>query len=124
MLLRAAAADSGDGLAVMFPLVVTVAELEALLDRLWAVADDLEAEGMAYEVPELGVMIETPAAALTAGELATRVDFLSIGTNDLAQYVMGAARGDERVSDLHDPLHPGVLRAIDRTARAGHDADT
>jgi len=122
-LLRAAATDAGEGLAVMFPLVATVAELEDLLGRVEAVADTLDVEGVPHRVPELGVMIETPASAFVAGELAARVDFLSVGTNDLTQYVMAAGRDDERVADLHDPRHPAVLRALDRTVRAAHEAD-
>jgi phosphotransferase system enzyme I (PtsI) len=121
-LLRAAATDAGEGPAVMFPLVATVEELDDLLARVEAVAATLEDEGVPYRVPELGVMVETPASALLAGELAARVDFLSVGTNDLTQYLMAADRGDERVADLHDPRHPPVLRALDRTVRAAHDA--
>ena len=60
-------------------------------------------------------MVETPAAALAADALAERVNFLSIGTNNLTQYVMAADRESETVTHLHDPLHPPVLRAIDRT---------
>jgi phosphotransferase system enzyme I (PtsI) len=67
-------------------------------------------------------MVETPASAFLAGEFAARVDFLSVGTNDLTQYVMAAGRGDEHVADLHDPRHPPVLRALDRTVRAAHGA--
>jgi phosphotransferase system enzyme I (PtsI) len=122
-LLRAAATDAGDGLAVMFPLVATVGELDDLLERVEAVAAALGEEGVPHEVPELGVMVETPASAFVAAELAERVDFLSVGTNDLTQYVMAADRGDERVAGLHDPRHPAVLRALDRTVRAAHGAD-
>jgi len=121
-LLRAAASDAGEGLAVMFPLVATVEELDDLLERVESVAATLDEAGLPHRVPELGVMVETPASAFVAGELATRVDFLSVGTNDLTQYVMAADRGDERVAGLHDPRHPPVLRALDRTVRAAHDA--
>ena len=122
-LLRAAATDAGDGLAVMFPLVATVGKLDALVGRVEAVTDALGEAGVPHRVPELGVMIETPASAFLAGELASRVDFLSVGTNDLTQYVMAADRGNERVAALHDPRHPPVLRALDRTVRAAHEAD-
>jgi phosphotransferase system enzyme I (PtsI) len=122
-LLRAAATDAGEGLAVLFPLVTSVPEVTGLLDRVDAVAETLHAEGVPARIPELGVMIETPASAFVAGELAGHVDFLSIGTNDLTQYVMAAARGDDRVASFHDPLHPPVLRAIDRTIRESHGRD-
>ena len=122
-LLRAAADADGGTLSVMFPLVSTVEELDAALDRVDEVAETLDAEGVAHAVPELGVMIETPGAAFVADALAARVDFLSVGTNDLAQYVMAAARENERVAHLHDPLHPPVLRAVRRSVEAAHAED-
>jgi phosphotransferase system enzyme I (PtsI) len=122
-LLRAGASDGGD-LAVMFPLVATVGELDAALERVESVAADLADEGVDHAIPELGVMVETPGAVFAAEQLAERVDFLSIGTNDLAQYVMAAARENGRVADLHDPLHPPVLGAIRKSVEAAraHDA--
>ncbi|GAB3686176.1 hypothetical protein GCM10028857_17820 [Salinarchaeum chitinilyticum] len=127
-LLRAAgtanAADAAAGdLAVMFPMVADVAELDAALERVDAVARRLDEEGEPHAVPELGVMVETPAAARMAPELAERVDFLSVGTNDLTQYVMAADRDNERVADRHDPLHPPVLRTIADAIEGGNDRD-
>jgi len=119
-LLRAAGSEHGDGLAVMVPMVSTVAELAAVLEAVETVGETLEAEDRPYAIPELGVMIETPAAVFHARELAARVDFLSIGTNDLTQYVMAASRESEALGELYDPLQPAVLRAIDRTVEGGH----
>ena len=121
---RGGAGDAdGDGLAVMFPLVSRVEEVEAAAAAVESVAADLDAEGVDHAIPELGAMIETPAAAFLADRLAERLDFLSVGTNDLAQYVMAADRENDGVADYHDPLHPAVLRAIDRTASAAGDTD-
>ncbi|WP_123620782.1 phosphoenolpyruvate--protein phosphotransferase [Halorubrum sp. CSM-61] len=122
-LLRAAATEGGEGLAVMFPLVSRIEEVEAAVSAVESVAADLDGEGVEHAVPELGAMVETPAAAFLADRLVDRLDFLSIGTNDLAQYVMAADRENDGVAAYHDPLHPAVLRAIDRTASATEGTD-
>ena len=121
-LLRAAA-DGEGRLAVMLPLVSTVEEVRAARERLEAVAADLDDEGVAHAEPEFGVMIETPAAVFMGPDLSQEVDFFSIGTNDLAQYVMAAARGNERVAELRDFRQPAVIRAIRETVRAAADED-
>lgn len=123
-LLRAAASDNGDKLAIMFPMITHMDEVEAALARVEAIANDLASEGIKHAIPELGIMIETPAGVFSADRFAGRLDFLSIGTNDLTQYVMAADRENNAVADLHDPLYPAVLRAIDYavTAADKHDA--
>jgi phosphoenolpyruvate-protein kinase (PTS system EI component) len=70
---------------------------------------------------EIGIMVEVPAAALTSELFAREVSFFSIGTNDLAQYTLAAERGNERVAALADPLHPAVLRLIDRVVQAARE---
>lgn len=122
-LLRAGAHEHGEGLSIMFPMVNRVEEVEAALERVESVAEDLENEGVTHEIPDLGAMVETPAAAFMADSLAERLDFLSIGTNDLTQYVMAAGRENDAVAESHDPLHPAVLRAIDRTVSAADGTD-
>jgi len=122
-LLRVAATDVGDSIAVMFPLVSTVEELAAAIDRVERVQTALDAEGVTARVPELGVMIETPGSVFLANAFAKRVDFLSIGTNDLVQYVLAAQRDLDRMDSYQDPLAPAVLRAIDHTTTAAENND-
>jgi phosphoenolpyruvate-protein phosphotransferase len=104
-------------LKVMFPMVATVAELEAALD---AVADARSATGLDAPL-EVGIMVEVPSAALQAGQLAAKADFFSIGTNDLTQYTMAAERGNEHVGELLAGPQPAVLRLVGETV-AGAEA--
>ncbi|WP_336024982.1 phosphoenolpyruvate--protein phosphotransferase [Halobellus salinisoli] len=122
-LLRAAGSDGGGQLSVMLPLVSTVEEVREAREVLESVAADLEDEGVKHAIPEFGVMIETPAAAFLAPDLAEHADFFSIGTNDLAQYVMAAERGNGRVAELGDYRQPAVLRAIRATVEATERTD-
>ena len=121
-LLRAGV-GSGGRLSVLLPMVSTVDEVVAARERLEAVASDHDAAGEPHVTPEFGVMIETPAAVLLAPDLVDHVDFFSLGTNDLAQYVMAADRGNDRVGDLADARHPAVLRAIRATVEATAGTD-
>ncbi|WP_109806202.1 phosphoenolpyruvate--protein phosphotransferase [Sphingosinithalassobacter portus] len=96
---------------IMVPMVASVAELRAVREIVRRIAGEL---GLA-QPPAVGVMIETPAAAATADLLAVEADFLSIGTNDLTQYVLAMDRGNQAVADQVDALHPAVLRMIAAT---------
>ena len=121
--LRAAVRVAADHpLRVMFPMVADAAEARAARDAVDRVREALAAEGQ--KVPdrvEVGVMIEVPSAALTAGRLAEVVDFFSIGTNDLTQYVMAAERGNPALGALNDPLHPAVLQLIAATVEGAKE---
>ena len=107
---------------VMFPMVATVDEVRRARELLEAARASLIAEGTAVpERLEVGIMVEVPAAALLVEAFVPHVDFFSIGTNDLAQYVLAADRGNAEVAALADALHPAVLRLIDGVARAAAD---
>ncbi len=118
-ILRAAAHGN---LKVMFPMVSDVEELVAARRLLAECHKELESEGARTGPVEAGVMVETPAAALCAEELAREADFFSIGTNDLTQYTLAVDRGNEKLEKLYRADHPAVLRLIEMTCRAGDKA--
>ena len=119
-ILRAAAAFP---IKLMYPMVSALDELllaDALVDECCA---ELQAEGLPFDDDlDTGIMVEVPAAVLAAEHLARFVDFMSIGTNDLAQYVMAADRGNAAVAGLVNPLQPAVIHAIHQVVVAGHTA--
>lgn len=106
-------------LRVMVPMVSVPEEIDQVRLRFEQVVHDLRAEGLAAVLPPLGMMVEVPAAALCARDFA--VDFYSIGSNDLAQYVLAAARDQPEVAHLYRPMHPAVLRLIREVVDAGRE---
>lgn len=116
------AAVFGD-VRILIPMITTVSELRQVRELVAEVRGELLARGKAFreDVP-IGVMIETPAAAICAEELAREADFFSIGTNDLTQYVLAVDRGNGNVASLYSELHPAVLRMVEMTVRAAKKA--
>lgn len=106
--------------AIMFPMIISVEEI----CRIKAIVEDVKAEltgeGIAFGEVELGIMIETPAAALVSGELAKEVAFFSIGTNDLTQYTLAIDRQNQKLEPFYDAHHPAVLKLIEMTVQNGH----
>ncbi len=107
-------------LRIMLPMISTVEEVEdskALIHRAF---HELREEGISVDLPPVGVMVEVPAAVYLARQLARRVDFLSVGSNDLTQYLIAVDRNNARVADLYNSFHPAVLAALQSVARDAH----
>jgi len=107
----------------MFPMVATYEEIKRIKLIFGEVRKELKSKKVDFdENIQLGIMVETPSAAILSAHLAAEVDFFSIGSNDLTQYTLAVDRGNERVSKLFDHFHPGVLRLIRDVIEAGHQA--
>ena len=120
--LRALCRASAYGkIAIMFPMIISVDEVRRSRELLRQVQNELRHEGIAFdESMEVGIMIETPAAALISDELAKEVDFFSIGSNDLTQYTLAIDRQQTDLDNFFDPHHPALLRLIEMTVKNGH----
>jgi phosphotransferase system enzyme I (PtsI) len=122
--LRALLRASAHGkIKIMFPLVSGVQELRQVKTLVREIRTELDEQGVAYNKElQIGIMIEVPSAAVIADLLATEADFFAIGTNDLIQYSLAIDRGNENVSYLYEPLHPGILRLVKGVIDAGKRA--
>lgn len=106
---------------IMFPMLISLEELREAKSIVEECKTELHSQGQAFdEAIEVGMMMETPASVLLAEEFAAEADFFSIGTNDLTQYLLAVDRGNKKVADRYDFMHPAVLKAIKHIIDAGH----
>lgn len=116
-LLRAA---YGRNLRIMFPMISSEWEVKRAIDIVNQTAEELKVEGVKYDTPVIGIMVETPAAVLTLDQLAPYVKFVSIGTNDLTQYTLALDRVNDNLSEYYIPHHDAILKLIEMTVQTAH----
>ena len=118
-LLRAAVYGN---LSIMYPMITSTEEVKRIYEIVAEVEEELKAQEIQYKIPEQGIMIETPAAAIISDRLAEMVDFFSIGTNDLTQYTLAIDRQNPKLDKFYDAHHPAVLSMIRMTVENAHKA--
>jgi len=111
-------------LRIMLPMISSVSELLAAKELINQAYDEVTEEGVQVRKPEVGVMVEVPAAVYQARQLARESDFLAVGSNDLTQYMLAVDRNNPRVAQLYQEVHPAVITALREVARAAHAEDT
>jgi phosphotransferase system enzyme I (PtsP) len=114
------ASEGMNNMQLLLPMINSVGEVDDALAILQRAYRELVAENSAIAMPKVGVMIEVPSVVFQVEEIAKRVDFLSVGTNDLTQYLLAVDRNNSRVAELYDALHPAVLRALIQVVKGAH----
>lgn len=114
------ASEGLSNMRIMLPMISDVSEVDEAMRLLRKAYVEVKDEGYEVDMPQIGVMIEVPSAVYQSRSLAKRVDFLSVGSNDLTQYILAVDRNNPRVANLYDSLHPAVLRALIQIVENGH----
>ena len=117
------ASEGLDNLQILLPMISNMEELDEAIEKIDRAWRELVSEGRSVNRPKVGIMIEVPATLYQMPEIATRVDFVSVGSNDLTQYLLAVDRDNPQVAQIYDSFHPAVLRALHAIAAAGKATD-